>query len=81
MRALRYLAYAIYKGCPERFETMSTVQKAKRLYPSRLRTWNFASHVTFLRGFCEEVAWVLRGISMNFAKFCEIFFVERGKQA
>ena len=58
-----------------------TVQAAKRLYPSRLRTWNFASHVTFLRGFCEEVAWVLRGISVSFAKFCEIFFVERGKQA
>ena len=53
-----------------------TVQSAKRLYPSRLRTWNFASHVTFLRGFCVEVAWVLRGISekvarvlRNFAKF------------
>ena len=59
----------------------ATVQAAKRLYPSRLRTWNFASHVTFLRGFCEEVAWVLRGISVSFAKFCEIFFVERGKQA
>ena len=36
----------------------ATVQPAKRLYPSRLRTWNFASHVTFLRGFCVEVAWV-----------------------
>ena len=58
-----------------------TVQAAKRLYPSRLRTWNFASHVTFLRGFCEEVAWVLRRISVSFAKFFEIFFVERGKQA
>ena len=58
-----------------------TVQAAKRLYPSRLRTWNFASHVTFLRGFCEEVAWVLRGSSVSFAKFCEIVFVERGKQA
>ena len=58
-----------------------TVQATKRLYPSRLRTWNFASHVTFLRGFCEEVAWVLCGISVSFAKFCENFFVERGKQA
>ena len=58
-----------------------TVQSAKRLYPSRLRTCNFASHVTFLRRFCEEVAWVLRGISVSFAKFCEYFFVERGKQA
>ena len=46
-----------------------TVQAAKRLYPSRLQTWNFASHVTFLRGFCEEVAWVLRGSSVSFAKF------------
>ena len=45
----------------------STVQSAKRLYPSRLRTWNFASHVTFLRGFCVEVAWVLRGISEKVA--------------
>ena len=53
---------------------MTTVQAAKRLYPSRLRAWNFASHMTFLRGFCEEVAWVLRGISVSFAKFCEIFF-------
>ena len=44
-----------------------TVQSAKRLYPSRLRTWNFASHVTFLRGFCVEVAWVLRGISEKVA--------------
>ena len=44
-----------------------TVQPAKRLYPSRLRTWNFASHVTFLRGFCVEVAWVLRGISEKVA--------------
>ena len=35
----------------------------------------------FLRGFCEEVAWVLREISVSFAKFCESFFVERGKQA
>ena len=60
---------------------MYTVQSAKRLYPLRLRTWNFASHVTFLRGFCEEVAWVLRGISVSFAKFCEDVFVERGKQA
>ena len=59
----------------------ATVQATKRLYPSRLRTWNFASHVTFLRGFCKEVAWVLRGISVSFAKFREIFFVERGKQA
>ena len=58
-----------------------TVQSAKRLYPPRLRTWNFASHVTFLRGFGEEVAWVLRGISVSFAKFCEFFFVEHGKQA
>ena len=57
-----------------------TVQSAKRICPSRLRTWNFASHVTFLRGFCEEVAWVLRGISVSFAKFCEIFFVEHGEQ-
>ena len=24
--------------------------------------------MTFLRGFCEEVAWVLRGISVSFAK-------------
>ena len=45
----------------------STVQPAKRLYPSRLRTWNFASHVTFLRGFCVEVAWVLRGINEKVA--------------
>ena len=45
-----------------------TVQAAKRLYPSRLRTWNFASQVTFLRGFCEEVVWVLRGISVSFEK-------------
>ena len=52
---------------------LCTVQAAKRLYPSRLQTWNFASHVTFLRGFCEEVAWVLHGISVSFAKFCEIF--------
>ena len=44
-----------------------TVQSAKGLYPSRLRTWNFASHVTFLRGFCVEVAWVLRGISEKVA--------------
>ena len=44
-----------------------TVQSAKPLYPSRLRTWNFASHVTFLRGFCVEVAWVLRGISEKVA--------------
>ena len=63
------------------FSFLDTVQAAKRLYPSRLRTWNFASHVTFLRGFCEEVAWDLRGISVSFAKFCEFFFVERGKQA
>ena len=32
--------------------------------------------MTFLRGFCEEIAWVLRGISVSFAKFCEIIFVE-----
>ena len=51
------------------YHCIFTVQSAKRLYPSRLRTWNFASHVTFLRGFCEEVAWVLpRGISVSFAK-------------
>ena len=30
--------------------------------------------MTFLRGFCEEVAWVLRGISVSFAKFCDFFF-------
>ena len=52
---------------------VSTVQSAKLLYPSHLRTWNFASHMTFLHEFCEEVAWVLRGISMSFAKFCDFF--------
>ena len=67
--------------CRISFTNSVTVQAAKRLYPSRLRAWNFASHVTFLRGFCEEVTWVLRGISVSFAKFCEIFSVERGKQA
>ena len=34
------------------------------LYPSRLRTWNLACHVTFFRGFCVELAWIVR-------EFCE----------
>ena len=45
----------------------STVHAAKCYDQSRLITWNFESHVTFLRGFCVDITWKYR-------EFC----VERG---
>ena len=59
----------IYSTCSETFISFT------------LTSVEFRKSRDFLHRFCEEEAWVLRGISVNFAKFCEIFFVERGKQA
>ena len=61
------------------FDIYSTVSET--FISFTLTNVEFRKSRDFLRGFCEEVAWVLRGISVSFAKFCEIFFVERGKQA
>ena len=44
-----------------------TVHAAKCYDQSRLITWNFESHVTFLRGFCVD-------ITRKYREFC----VERG---
>ena len=61
---LEYIPFIlIYSKMP------GTVQPAKRLYPSRLRTWNFASHVTFLRGFC-----------VGFARNLILFLFERERE-
>ena len=46
---------------------LGTVHAAKCYDQSRLITWNFESHVTFLRGFCVD-------ISRKYREFC----VERG---
>ena len=45
------------------FNEMSTVHAAKCYDQSRLITWNFESHVTFLRGFCVD-------ITRKYREFC-----------
>ena len=37
------------------WDPSSTVHAAKCYDQSRLITWNFESHVTFLRGFCVDI--------------------------
>ena len=48
-------------------KNLNTVHAAKCYDQSRLITWNFESHVTFLRGFCVD-------ITRKYREFC----VERG---
>ena len=52
------------------FSNLPTVHAAKCYDQSRLITWNFESHVTFLRGFCVD-------ITRKYREFC----VERGDRA
>ena len=63
------LVYGIILDSWFHLENDITVHAAKCYDQSRLITWNFESHVTFLRGFCVD-------ITRKYREFC----VERGNR-